>query len=92
LKFAFPPKTLKGLVLVVAKQSAQKAARTVLQLQCGCALIDAKQKNKSIKAVHLFSALRLCFAFILNGGVPQTPESNAKVLLNVVRCAKLYFK
>jgi hypothetical protein len=24
-------------------------------------------------------------------GVPQTPESNTKVLLNVARCAKLWF-
>jgi hypothetical protein len=35
------------------------------------------------------------FAFVLRAyskwGVPQTPESNTKVLLDVARCAKLWF-
>jgi hypothetical protein len=63
----------------------------ILLLQCGCALFDTKQKNNSGKASLMFFRFALVLRAYSKWGVPQTPESNTKVLLVVARCAKLLF-
>jgi len=63
----------------------------ILLLQCGYALFDAKQKNNSGKASLMFFRFALVLRAYSKWGVPQTPESNTKVLLYVARCAKLWF-
>jgi len=47
-----------------------------------------KQQQKSIAIVFRFAVVLRAF---FKWGVPQTPESNTKVLLNVAHCAKLLF-
>ena len=50
------------------------------------------RKDNSRKALLLFFRFAFDgFALISKWGVPQTPESNTKVLLDVARCAKLWF-
>jgi hypothetical protein len=56
-----------------------------------CALFDAKRKNNSGKASLMFFRFALVLRAYSKWGVPQTPESNTKVLLDVARCAKLLF-
>jgi len=55
-----------------------------------CLTQSKKQQQKSIVIVIVFR-----FAVVLRAfskwGVPQTPESNTKVLLIVAHCAKLLF-
>jgi len=56
-----------------------------------CALYDAKRKNNSGKASLMFFRFAVVLRAFSKWGVPQTPESNTKVLLMVARCAKLWF-
>ena len=56
-----------------------------------CALFDAKRKNNSGKASLMFFRFAVVLRAYFKWGVPQTPESNTKVLLMVARCAKLWF-
>ena len=56
-----------------------------------CALFDAKRKNNSGKASLMFFRFAVVLRAYSKWGVPQTPESNTKVLLDVARCAKLWF-
>jgi hypothetical protein len=53
--------------------------------------VRRKAKNNSGKASLMFFRFALVLRAFSKWGVPQTPESNTKVLLMVARCAKLWF-
>jgi hypothetical protein len=54
---------------------------------CGLRTVRRKAKNNSSKASLMFFRFALVLRACFKWGVPQTPESNTKVLLNVARCA-----